>query len=631
MPESPRPARWVYFLIAGIALVEPATHLWLKYGLTGDAAHSGLHIGDTPFFLTDMRIFTNGFFSPYVPCGSSEGSNNPSLFALPHHWVYGALGWIAHQVHLDPFLALGFANGLAGAFYLWMALRFFRYVIPDRANLAFVLLCCGGGIGGLVWLGALPLGMHGYPQFESWFHRFARYELIEGPFLLPSLVMPRLYYTIPMGIGFAALMAFIDSTGRDHPIPGKKSMLLQFLCTYLNARVGMLFWGVALCFVFAQPVLRAAAKWRYASLYLVPTAVAAMLVSIPFGLNIHGAENVALLLRRSAWIASVCTATFWLLPVAALALWRHIAQLRWPGRIVAGACLGYGCAYMALYLGHQTWYGNWNGGGDAAAAVAVSDWAFLGVIPGMLLLRLRRHVKPEEETETWVALWFLGLGCVSITAFGQGWFMRAMPERGLALLGPPLAMLAAEGIALVRQRFPRLATGYTGLVVASGFVSVAVGALCFQGPLGYTPGRSPYGEFHSEVVLADDVKILDWLERGTLLAPASLPPLLGDVAVARSPELKTLFGQPSLEFGDVSMLDMAREIQFFYSREASDLFRAEFVDHWCIDFVFCPATRPVDPEVIEALKALPWLERIAQVGDAVLFRVLFRKVGESYA
>ncbi len=361
MAKEQRPARWVYLLIAVFALIEPATHCWLRFGLSGDVVHSGLHIGDTPFFLTDMRIFSNGFHSPYVLCSSTEGPQNPWLFALPHHWLYGALGWLADVLHLEPFLMLGLANGLSGAFYLWMALRFFRFVMPDKANLAFLLLCFGGGLGGIAWLISLTFGLDGQPGFEAWFHRFARYELIEGPFLSPALLLPRLYYTLPLGIGFAALMAFITSASRGNPMPDKKAILLQLLCTYLNARVGMLFWGVAVCFMIAQPLLPAAQRWRYAFYFLLPTAVAAMLVSIPFGLNSHGAANVAGLLRRSAWIGSLITATLWAWPVLLLVVWRHLGQMAWPGRLLLGWCLGYGATFFVLYLAHQAWR---HGGGD---------------------------------------------------------------------------------------------------------------------------------------------------------------------------------------------------------------------------------------------------------------------------
>lgn len=622
MYNESRLSRWPYVAIVGLALIEPLTHLWLKYGLSGEVVHSGFRIGDTPFFLAAMNIFSNDFFSPYVTCQSTDGAHNPWLFALPHHGIYAALGWIAKLLHLDPFLLLGAANGLCGAFYLWMAYRFLRHVTPQRANLAFGLLCFAGGLGGVTWLASLALGLQTEPGFELWFHRLARYELIEGPFLAPALVLPRLYYTLSLGIGFAALMAFVDAMGRENSIPDKRSILLQFLCTYVNARVGLLFWGVAVCFMLAQPLVRSRMKWRYSFYYLLPTVVASLLVYLPFGMNVQGAENVSDLLRRSAWAGSLVAATFWLWPLVMVAIWRHLGQMGWLVRLIAGWCIGYGATFFVLYIGHQLWYGNIRGGGDTAAAIAVSDWALLGLIPGMLFLWRRRRGAAEDASEHWVTLWFVGLACVSVAAVGQGWFMRLMPERGLVLLGVPMAMLAAEGLGLVRSRFPRFAVAYGALVFVCGGASLAVSALCFQGPLGHTPGKSPFGWVHSEIVRAEDLALIDQLREGTLLAPASLPPLMGDVAVARRPGLKTIFGQPSLEFGDLDMLSTAREIQQFFSPDGQDEFRTLFVQDWCVNFILCPATRPVDPSVVEHLSRLPWLERIAQEGDAVLFRVL---------
>lgn len=626
MHSGRRHARWPWLIILALALVEPATHLWLAYGISGERAHSGLHIGESPFFLTEMRLFSEGFQSPYLPCADTDDPKDPWLFALPHHGIYGMLGWIAALLHLDPFLLLGFANGLGGAFYLWMALRFFRVVIPDRAHFAFTLFCLGGGLGGLIWLATLPFGIHAQPAFEAWFHRFARYELIEGPYLSPALVLPRLYYTLPLGLGFAALVQFITSAGREKPIPGKRAMALQFLCTGLNAPVGLLFWGVAVSFLIGQPVPRPHWKWRYGLYFLFPTAAAAMLVYIPFGMNTYGASNLAALPPRPAWIGALLMAAFWAWPAVAVALWRHTGQLRGFGRLLAGWAIGYGCTYLVLYAAYQVWHGNVFAGGDTDAASAVSGWALIGLVPGTLTYRRRRSVDPAEESETWIALWFAGLGCFSVAAIaGGGGLPGLLPEQGLVLLGPPLAILAAEGIAILRGRYPRAALACTGMILAGGLASLGVGALCFQGPLGHTPNQSPFGWVHSEVVLAEDRALLDRLEHGTVLAPASLPPLLGDVAVAQHPGLKTVFGQPTRAFGDTDMLGAAREVQRFFAPGATEMYRFLFIQDWCVDYVFCPATRPVDPGVVAALDALPWLERIAMAGDAVLFRVASSK------
>ncbi|MCF6287125.1 MAG: hypothetical protein L3K26_18355, partial [Candidatus Hydrogenedentes bacterium] len=84
MTHSTKTPRWVFLIILCFALIEPLTHLWLTYGLNDDVAHTGFHIGDTPFFTTDMELFRNGFYSPYLACDTETGRRDLSLFALPH-------------------------------------------------------------------------------------------------------------------------------------------------------------------------------------------------------------------------------------------------------------------------------------------------------------------------------------------------------------------------------------------------------------------------------------------------------------------------------------------------------------------------------------------------------------------
>jgi len=621
---------WVYGIILGFALIEPLTHLWLTYGLGDNVAHSGFHIGDTPFFTTDMEIFGNGFYSPYLACDTDTGRRDPSLFALPHHWLYASVGWLGRLLGIPPFLMLGFANGAGGAFFLAMVWRFFRYVAPYRASLAFLLFTLGGGLGGVVWLASGALGAHGSAGFEAWFHRFARYELIEGPFLSPALLLPRLYYTLPLGLGFASLVAFISSMSKGLPLPGKRAVLLQFLTAYLNARVGLLLWGVSACFILVQAGPEWKTKLRYLAYFLAPTIVAVLLMRIPFGMNVTGAENFSELLRRCAWFGSLVTATLWLWPPVLLALWRHLGRLPWSGRLLLGWGAGYGAAFALLYTAHQLWYGNLVAGGETAAAIAVSDWALLGLLPGTLAVLRKADKGHFAAAESWVALWFLGLACLSISAFGQGWFLRLMPERCLVVLGPPMALLAAEGIQMLRLRFPKVAVAYTGLIVACGLCSIGVAALCFQGPLGHTPGKSPFGWVHSEIVLPEDIALIDRIDGGTVLAPASEPPLLGDVIVLRRPDARTVFGQPSLEFSRVNMLRMARDVQEFFHADTPDIVRLSFAMIWCVDYVYCPATRPVDPAVIAQFDRATWLERVDSEGGAVLYRVVLPPEAKAY-
>ena len=42
---------------------------------------------------------------------------------------------------------------------------------------------------------------------------------------------------------------------------------------------------------------------------------------------------------------------------------------------------------------------------------------------------------------------------------------------------------------------------------------------------------------------------------------------------------------------------------------------------WCIDYVYCPDTKPVSEEILSELRGASWLTEIAAEGEAVLFRV----------
>ena len=70
------------------------------------------------------------------------------------------------------------------------------------------------------------------------------------------------------------------------------------------------------------------------------------------------------------------------------------------------------------------------------------------------------------------------------------------------------------------------------------------------------------------------------------------------------------------------MLQMARDVQEFFDPGTNEITRFIFVTSWCVDYVYCPATRPVAPEVIEQFRKSIWLEPVDAEGDALLFRVV---------
>ena len=614
---------WILVIVIGLAAVEPLTHLWLRYGLVGDFAHTGLHIGDTPFFLTAMQIFENNFHSPYGLCVADAQSI--SYFTLPHHWVYAALGFIGGLVGSPHFLTLGFANAFFGALYLWLAYRFMRCVTtPKIANRAFLLFTLGGGLAGLLYVLSGLVGAHASLNFESWFHRYARYELIEGPFLSPLIVMPRLYYTLPLALAFASLVKFINAARADKSGPGLLAIVAILATTYLNARVGALFFLVALSYIVSNTRMTHAAKFRFLLCYGIPVLAATTLVYFQLNANPSAAENVNLLLRRAAWFGAVLSAVFWFLLPVGVAL-RHLFPSLSPlARIVCAAAVGYLVAFATLYFAHQLYWRNLGSGGDTAAAIAISDWSILGAVVGAIIAFYRKPSpdsagQPDELA--WLAVWLLPLFALSIAAFGQGWFLRLMPERILIVLGVPLALLASEGIERLRPYYPRFARAVLAVIVVSGLLSNGVAALCFQGPLGQDNPDASFDWAHNEVMLRDDAVLIRRLPAGTYLAPASLPPIFGDIIVHNTVGAQTVFGQPTLEFSGVNMLETIQEVQQFFSVDADEDFRKRLVQMWCVEFLYCPATRPADTAVIEQFQKTSWLEEVDREGDALLFRV----------
>ncbi len=611
MPKS------VCCIIIGLALIEPIMHLALPYMVGEGQAHTGFHIGDTPFFLTAMDSLRNGFQSPYALPDSPLGTANAAYYALPHHWLYGVIGWVAALVGLSDFIALGLANGLCGAFYLYAAWRVLQVLWPERALNSFYLFSLGGGLAGLLYLITTNDGTHGTVEFEQWFHRFARYELIEGPFLSPALVLPRLYYTLPLALGFVALTRIVQ----DKINIG--TLILLAICTWLNARIGPFFLAMAWAWLWVQDDQPKAQRIKQGTLLALPVALFFILVMIQFSFNPIARENVNILLRRVAWFGSVVSATLFLLPFIGMTLLRVFRNAPKRERVLIGAALGYLMAFTLLYVLHQTYYGNWLTGGDTAAALAISDWALLGIIPGLLLAKLVPATPNAAVSKPlrWVALLTLALLPISISAWGGGAFMQLMPERCLVLLGIPLALLTAEGLAHLEVKQPFLARWALIWICQCGLWSIFDSNTHFQGPWGYGSEDKAFAWAHSEVMPAEDYNVIEKIEGGTVLAPAYHPPYMGDVIVHNRPGTKTIFGQPTLEFSGVNMNDTAIAMDRFFDDKTTTEQRHEQIKKWCVDHIYCPGTYPFDEHTLAQLDATPWLRLIAQEGDARLYAV----------
>lgn len=618
-PKSTATPRWVWGIILGLAAIDPLQHIWLLLWMPEGWAHTGFHIGDTPFFLTAMNMFQTDFASPYAVCSADPASWR--YFALPHHWVYGALGAAASALHLSHFLALGLANGLCGALYLYAVYRFLCAAQPALARTAFLLFSLGGGLGGWLYLLALIAGWTTQPGFETVFHRIVRYELIEGPFVAPLLVMPRLYYTAPLALGYAVLTGLVRRNGAA----SAALLAMLFAVTLLNARAGVLFFGAAGCLVLTRD-LTGREQLKTLLGLLAPVAAGSIAASWLLSQNPTGAANVDTLLRRVAWAASLVTLLWWHGFTAPRAIRTALAALPPRLALLGGALSGYLLAYGVLYLAHQAYYGNLLHGGDTAAALTISPWALLGIAPGLAWAALRmRRARPEPSSPEaddaalgWIALWLLGLLAFSLSAFERGLTLSLMPERGLILLGPPLALLSAQGLLQLGEAWPRMARIWLPATVASGLLAAAIASLFFQGPLGQRGAVRPFAWTHSELIAADTLAQIKQLPPGRYLAPATAPPLPGDVIVHNRADTRSVLGQPSLEFSGADMLESIKAIQSFYGEDMNDAERARLLREQCVDYVYWTANETPP----EWTAAVPWLERVQDGGGAALFRVL---------
>ena len=611
------PRKWSGSSSWRLALIEPVMHLAIPHMVGEGQVHTGFRIGDTPFFFTAMDSLRSGFESPYATCDSPMGQANAAYFALPHHWVYGILGWCAALIGLSDFIALGLANGLCGGLYLFAAWRLLQALWPERARDAFLLFSLGGGLAGVLYTVCSLLGVAHDAAFEAWFHRFARYELIEGPFIAPALVLPRLYYTLPLALGCFALTRIVN-TRVDW-----KTLLLLAACTYLNARLGPFVLALAWAWLGVQDTTPLNQRIKQGLLLVIPVAICFILVMLQFSVNPPAQENVSELLRRVAWFGSVVTALILFLPVLGIALWQNFKHAPKPERLLLGMAIGYFLTFGGLYVLHQTYYGNWLKGGDTAAALAGSDWALLGALTGAILtglIRTKNESAPITPARRWAGLVFMALLCISISAWGGGLFMRLMPERCLVLLGIPLALLTVAGLESL-GRFRTLAMN--GILIC-GTVSILVAHLFFQGPWGYPKGNTAFAWTHSEVMPIEDAQCIAAAE-GTVLVPAYLPPYLGDVIVHTNPGTRTVFGQPTLEFAGVNMAEQAHSVHHFFQAPTTTEERWSLINKWCVDTIYCPSTYPFEEGVLEQLENIPWLELSKQEGDARLYRI----IGES--
>lgn len=616
---------WVWMVIAGLAMVEPVTHLTYPHCEPQGCTWTGLHTVDTYAYLTAMRYCGDEYYSPYARCGSAAGDRDASLYALPHHRLYGMLGSVARAFGIPEFEFLGIANGFGLAFMLLAVYWLLRSILPGRAQLAFLLFALGGGLGGVLYLVSSVLGLHEHPIFARAFLRFFVYELNEGVRFQPYLFAGRLYYTLPLGLGFLGLALFTRGIARQSLLWQAPAAALVFAGAFLNMRLGPILWGIGILYLVCVPGsglrirIAAGGMWTLGAT-LGSLAAAKMLAQNP-ELN----ASVFRSLSGAMWLLPFlyASALHWLVVPGALG--RGLGALPGFARVCGFAAAGYCVLYVVLYFGYQfAWYGNWLYGGETSAAIAVSDWALPGACAGAVLAWRRRPVlAPANSGQAvlgWLAVWFLAFFAVSVSANGGGWTLQFMPQRFMVALGLPLAALAAEELARVKIKRPGLARGYVIAIVACGLISIFVTWGIVYGPLGHASAQRVFPWTNYLFMSKADARMLDEIPQGVVLAPSLGDPLLGDVAAQR-PGLRTVYGNGTMDFSREVMPDVRARVAAFFKPGTSEATRRTLVDDWCVNYVLCPGTTPVDAATIAELRALPWLQEVAAEGEGVLFRM----------
>jgi len=605
---------WVWVVAAVLAATQPVLCLWTTYAPPAGLVSTGLHVPDSALFLHAMRMFRTGFESLYATCQSPYGSHSIAYFPLPHLWLYGALGAVARLIALPDFIAYGLANGLGAFVYLLVVYAFLREVAPKQANLAFVLYAVSGGLGGILYIATGALGLHAAPAFEEYFRRYALYELFEGAHLQPLLCFPRLYYTISLALCLGALTLLARGVRRARVTPVALAGLLMVPGAFINLRYGMFALVLAALFLYAQSERPARTRCAYAALLAAGAAVGAapalaLLRTNPVAIRNH--HDVASQVMYLSPFLSVVALHLLVVPGEAA---RRIGRLPLMGRIAAFGATGYLAAFAALFVAYQVYYGNVFVARDAAVAVAVSDWAVLGACAGAVYALARRGRAAAQRD--WIVLWLLFFLALAISAFGRGWFLQFGPQRLQIFLWLPICVLSAAGLERWRESRPRAARALIAAMVACGLASAAVAVLCFQGPLGYRPGASPYASLHSEVMTEADAAVMAHVGAGIVLAP-----LYAADAIALRQSNRVVFGVGSFNCSDQRFVTLRGQVADFFSPAANAAGRRKCVRDWCVDYVYCPDTWPVAAATVDQLRSTPWLHEVAAEGRAVLFEV----------
>ncbi len=613
----------IWLLMIGLSSILPFTFAWIAYFPPQGTVPTGIHGVDGSVFVACMRMFSTGFFSPFANCHSALGTHASAYFAAPFFWMYGVAGSVGRALHCNEFMALGIANGIGGFLYLLAVYLFLREAFPKHANLAFVLFTLAGGPGGVLYIVTGLLGLHGAPRFEEYFYRYALYQLFEGARPSPILTMPRLYYTVSLACCFGALACVVRARRTGSIAAHSIAAGLFFIGTLVNLRYGPMAWGILVLYLVVDARRGVWERLRLGLGFAIPVAIAWLLGWLVLQRSPAYIEGATTYIRTHMWLSPFLSAFLFHLAVVPGQVLRSVRPLERFARVASYGALGYLGAYFVLYILYSAYYGNVWLCLDVTSAIHISDPALIGALLGMGWACRKRPVSAlsdEERMMGWAALWLVACLAISISAFFQGWFIRFVPERGMVFLGVPIAVCAAAGIANMRQKRPSVASALIAAMIVCGVCAIGVASLCFQGVLGHRPGHGPYGYTHCELVTQADADAMNTIPGGVVLTPVTYGPSMGDV-LAQRPSTSVVFGFGSVNLSDRDQGDSKRDCERFFDKTSSTQIRKAIVDDWCVEYVYCPDSHPVDADVVAQLRQTPWLEPVVEKGNAAVFRV----------
>ena len=614
--EARRIPQWVIAIMVAFACTQPLLVVWFTVAPPEGLVSSGLHIPDSAILLHSMDMFRSGFESLYAASNAPLGTQHYSYFALPFLWLYGVVGFAADALTISTLMAYGLAGGVGAFAYLMAAYYLLREIASKDADRAFLLFALSGGLGGVLYIATGALGWHASAHFDDYFMRYAMYELFEGAHFQPVSHVTRLYYTLSLALCLGALTLLIRGVRNATWRPCVWAALLLPLGVFINLRYGVFVVALAFLFLNCQDDVAVRRRCRYAVAFAVPAALGAvpawlLLCSSPAAL-----QNIGDMTNHAMYLSPFLSVALFHMIVLPGEVAGRVRYMPTPSRMAATGAMGYLAAFFALFCAYQVYQGNVVVARDAVVAQVVSDWALLGAVAGACWAFARRGRRRPGPRQDWVVLWFLGFLAVSISAFGQGWFLRFGPQRIQVLLWLPLCALSASGLRRLHITRRRTSLVLHAVLIVCGVTSAVVATFCFQGPLGYRPGQSPYAYTHSEVMTEADAAVMGAIGAGTVLA---LPPASDSIVALR--KNRVVFGIGSSDLSGQRFVTLQTDVERFFDPETADSVRRGLAGRWGMDYVYCSDTWPVAAETMTQLQAAPWLSRVTERGKAVLFLV----------